>query len=171
MELKFDKRTSEENLRKIAEEAGVELTEEMSKEDIYQLLEVFTAEPQENDDPPEKEKESESDFLNVEELDPAKVGRVIGAKEVTMRRCGGYKQYAYAGPTIRGTKLKENAIFRGSLEDVLKHLEKDLEEYPEAMDLIVQTEKLAEYKQKKEKRGNVIYNKYKSISSTSFKKN
>ncbi len=178
MDMKFDKRTSEENLRKIAEGAGLEVTEEMSKDEIYNLLEAFTA------DETQEEEKSESDSLHDNKEDKEEKPDTSQSKKeetpledtlekkkaVALKQFGGYGQYAYAGPTIRSTPLKENAVFRGSLEDVLDYLSDELEKFPEAMELIVPVNQLAQYKQKKEKRGNVVYNKYKAIASASSKK-
>lgn len=184
MDMKFDKRTSEENLRKIAEGAGLELTEGMSKDEIYNLLEAFMAD-EEQDGEKKSESDSHLDSMNPDQTaDPTKKeddmkqeqisenheDTVEKKKAVALKQFGGYGQYAYAGPTIRNTALKENAVFRGTLEDVLDYLSDELEEYPEAMELIVPVNQLAQYKQKKEKRGNAVYNKYKAIASASSKK-
>lgn len=172
---KFSKSMSKEELMEIAKNAGMEVDDTMKKDEIYDNLKAFM-----EDEPVDEEGSPETDPLKQEDPKPQSEKQEDGKPEKpqeeksesdykakAVKRFSGFKRYAYAGPTIKGTKLRENAVFAGSLEDVMAYLGDELKEYPEAAELLVPTEKLAEYKQKKEKRGNSIHNTYKSIASAS----
>lgn len=76
-----------------------------------------------------------------------------------------YDLFAYIGPTLPHGKLKENALFRGKIKDVLNYLSDVLEEYPQVAKLIVPTHKLAKYSAKAKTPGNVVHKHYNDIVS------
>ena len=73
--------------------------------------------------------------------------------------------FAYAGPTLPHGRLKENAVFRGTLHDVKDYLADVLEEYPQAERLIVPVNKLAEFSVKVKTPGNLAHKYYSDIVS------
>ena len=77
-----------------------------------------------------------------------------------------YDMFAYIGPTLPHGQLKENAIFRGKIKDVLNYLSDVLEDYPQVEKLIVPTHKLAKYSAKAKTPGNVVHKYYNDIVST-----
>lgn len=77
-----------------------------------------------------------------------------------------YNMFAYVGPTLPHGRLKENAIFRGKIKDVLAYLANVLEDYPQVAKLIVPTHKLAVYSAKAKTPGNVANKYYTDIVST-----
>lgn len=77
-----------------------------------------------------------------------------------------YTMFAYVGPTLPRGRLKENAIFRGKIKDVLNYLADVLEDYPQVAKLIVPTHKLAVYSAKVKTPGNVAHKYYSDIVST-----
>lgn len=76
-----------------------------------------------------------------------------------------YNMFAYIGPSLPRGLLKENAVFRGKIKDVLNYLVDALEEYPQVEKLIVPTHKLAEYSAKARTPGNVVHKYYNDIVS------
>lgn len=77
-----------------------------------------------------------------------------------------YSMFAYVGPALPHGRLKENAVFRGKIEDVLSYLQDVLEDYPQVEKLIVPTHKLAIYAVKAKTPGNVVNKHYTDIVST-----
>lgn len=76
-----------------------------------------------------------------------------------------YDMFAYVGPSLPRGQLKENAVFRGKIKDVLNYLADVLEEYPQVAKLIVPTHKLAVYSAKVKTPGNVANKYYTDIVS------
>ncbi|MEA5057771.1 hypothetical protein SDC9_122522 [bioreactor metagenome] len=77
-----------------------------------------------------------------------------------------YDMFVYVGPSLPGGSLKENAVFRGTFDDVLKYLADVLEKYPQAEKLIVPTHRLAEFSAKVKKKGNIAHKYYNDLVST-----
>lgn len=91
-----------------------------------------------------------------------------GSGEAAQRPVKGaeeYDTYAYAGPTIPNGRLKENAVFRGKLSDVLEYLADVVEDYPQVPRLIVPTSKLAAFSVKVKTPGNIAHKYYNEILS------
>ena len=91
-----------------------------------------------------------------------------GSGEAAQRPVKGaeeYDTYAYAGPTIPNGRLKENAVFRGKLSDVLEYLADVVEDYPQVPRLIVPTSKLAAFSVKVKTPGNIAHKYYYEILS------
>lgn len=76
-----------------------------------------------------------------------------------------YDTFAYAGPTIPNGRLKENAVFRGKLSDVLEYLADVVEDYPQVPRLIVPTNRLAAFSVKVKTPGNIAHKYYNEILS------
>lgn len=74
--------------------------------------------------------------------------------------------FIYVGPTLPRGQLKENAVFRGTLQDIKKYLADVLEEYPQAARLIVPVNRLAEFSVKVKTPGNLAHKYYSDIVST-----
>lgn len=164
-------------LLEIAAERGVEATDKMTKAEIIVLLEA--QEPANNVEEMEPEEmtpeESDTDNVKAEENDTDDANDAKSennAKETTTAAKGTtkgakveYMQFAYVGPTLPNGVLKENAVFRGTLEDVKTYLSSAIEEYPQIEKLIVPTNKLAEYAAKAHTAGNTINKSYRDIVS------
>lgn len=78
---------------------------------------------------------------------------------------GGYDLFVYAGPTLPRGRLKENAVFRGTFEDVKAYLADVLEVYPQAARLIVPVNRLAAFSVKVKTPGNLAHKYYSDIVS------
>ena len=77
----------------------------------------------------------------------------------------GYDTFVYCGPSIPRGRLKENAVFRGTLADVI-------EDYPQIPRLIVPTNRLAAFSVKVKTPGNIAHKYYTDIvSAMKTKKN
>ena len=85
-----------------------------------------------------------------------------GAREVQE----GYDLFVYAGPSLPRGRLKENAVFNGTREDVRDYLADVLEEYPQIDKLIVQVNRLAVFSVKVKTPGNIAHKYYNDIVST-----
>ena len=78
----------------------------------------------------------------------------------------GYDLFVYAGPTLPRGRLKENAVFRGTFEDVKAYLADVLEVYPQVARLIVPVNRLAAFSVKVKTPGNLAHKYYSDIVST-----
>lgn len=84
----------------------------------------------------------------------------------------GYDTFVYCGPSIPRGRLKENAVFRGTLADVLNYLADVVEDYPQIPRLIVPTNRLAVFAVKVKTPGNIAHKYYTDIvSEMKMKKN
>lgn len=72
--------------------------------------------------------------------------------------------FVYAGPTLPRGRLKENAVFRGTRQDVLLYLSDVLKDYPQVEKLVVPAQELAAFSAKL-KPGNAAYKYYHDIAS------
>ena len=77
----------------------------------------------------------------------------------------GYDTFVYCGPSIPRGRLKENAVFRGTLADVLNYLADVIEDYPQIPRLIVPTNRLAAFSVKVKTPGNIAHKYYYEILS------
>ena len=77
----------------------------------------------------------------------------------------GYDTFVYCGPSIPRGRLKENAVFRGTLADVLNYLADVIEDYPQIPRLIVPTNRLAAFSVKVKTPGNIAHKYYSDIAS------
>lgn len=176
---------SKEELIDYAKSLGLEADDGMKKQEIYDTIEAYMVdeepeavgddedpetegddgrtdegegdhEPQGTDEKKEETEKSESDYKDRK------------AKALEFR--SGHSKYAYVGATVKSTSLRENAVFSGSLEEVLEHLAPELEEFPEAVEMIIPVCDLVKFNNKKKNRGNSIYNKYKATESMAARK-
>ena len=84
----------------------------------------------------------------------------------------GYDTFVYCGPSIPRGRLKENAVFRGTLSDVLNYLADVIEDYPQIPRLIVPTNRMAAFSVKVKTPGNIAHKYYTDIvSAMKMKKN
>lgn len=77
----------------------------------------------------------------------------------------GYDTFVYCGPSIPRGRLKENAVFRGTIADVLNYLADVVEDYPQIPRLIVPTNRLAVFAVKVKTPGNIAHKYYSDIAS------
>ena len=88
------------------------------------------------------------------------------------RPAEGYDTFVYCGPSIPRGRLKENAVFRGTISDVLEYLADVVEQYPQIPRLIVPTNRLAAFSVKVKTPGNIAHKYYTDIvSAMKMKKN
>ena len=90
---------------------------------------------------------------------------VQGATEDEEDAPDGYDLFVYAGPTLPRGRLKENAVFRGTFEDVKAYLADVLEVYPQVARLIVPVNRLAAFSVKVKTTGNLAHKYYSDIVS------
>lgn len=81
------------------------------------------------------------------------------------RPAEGYDTFVYCGPSIPRGRLKENAVFRGTISDVLEYLADVVEQYPQIPRLIVPTNRLAAFSVKVKTPGNIAHKYYSDIAS------
>ena len=87
------------------------------------------------------------------------------AAESAQEEPQGYDLFVYAGPSLPRGRLKENAVFNGTREDVKAYLADVLEEYPQIDKLIVPASKLAAFSVKVKTPGNIAHKYYTDIVS------
>lgn len=73
--------------------------------------------------------------------------------------------FVYAGPTLPRGRLKENAIFNGTDEDVKAYLADEIADYPLVARMIVPVERLSAFRAKVKKPGNLAHKYYNDIVS------
>lgn len=87
------------------------------------------------------------------------------AAESAQEEPQGYDLFVYAEPSLPRGRLKENAVFNGTREDVKAYLADVLEEYPQIDKLIVPASKLAAFSVKVKTPGNIAHKYYTDIVS------
>lgn len=78
----------------------------------------------------------------------------------------GYNLFVYAGPSLPRGRLKENAVFNGTFEDVKAHLADVIADYPLVARMIVPVERLSAFHVKVKTPGNLAHKYYNDIVST-----
>lgn len=69
------------------------------------------------------------------------------------------ENWVYIGPTIRSA-IQQNTILTGTREEVLKRLERAIEQYPPIAHLLISAEELAEARKLIKQPGNRLYEVY-----------
>ena len=82
---------------------------------------------------------------------------VVPAAVVTAEQAG---TFVYIGPNLPNGLLKMGSVFKGTRSEVLKHLEHVTAKYPEAAQLVVSSDKLAESKVRLQNGGNLLASNY-----------
>ena len=78
----------------------------------------------------------------------------------------GYNLFVYAGPSLPRGRLKENAVFNGTFEDVKAYLADVIADYPLVARMIVPVERLSAFHVKVKTPGNLAHKFYNDIVST-----
>lgn len=81
-----------------------------------------------------------------------------------------YTTYVYIGPAISDGRLKQNAVFKGCLSDVKKHLSSVITEYPQVEKLLIPTKSLEQTGYKAKTPGNILHQYCKDIISAAAQK-
>ena len=189
MAVVFKTSMTKAELLEIAAENGVEADDSMTKAQIVAALEAYNdaereaeaaaltddSAPTGNDDgtegnnttPAENAAESATDGAGSadggagdDNTTPAE-----NAAESAQEEPQGYDLFVYAGPSLPRGRLKENAVFNGTREDVKAYLADVLEEYPQIDKLIVPASKLAAFSVKVKTPGNIAHKYYTDIVS------
>ena len=189
MAVEFKTSMTKAELLEIAAENGIEADDSMTKAQIVAALEAYNdaereaeaaaltddSAPTGNDDgtegnnttPAESAAESATDGAGSadggagdDNTTPAE-----SAAESAQEEPQGYDLFVYAGPSLPRGRLKENAVFNGTREDVKAYLADVLEEYPQIDKLIVPASKLAAFSVKVKTPGNIAHKYYTDIVS------
>ena len=163
MAVEFKTSMTKAELMEIAAENGIEADDSMTKAQIVAALEAYN----------DAEREAEAAALTD---DSAPTGNDDGtegnnttpaesAAESAQEEPQGYDLFVYAGPSLPRGRLKENAVFNGTREDVKAYLADVLEEYPQIDKLIVPASKLAAFSVKVKTPGNIAHKYYTDIVS------
>ena len=189
MAVEFKTSMTKAELLEIAAENGIKADDSMTKAQIVAALEAYNdaereaeaaaltddSAPTGNDDgtegnnttPAENAAESATDGAGSadggagdDNTTPAE-----NAAESAQEEPQGYDLFVYAGPSLPRGRLKENAVFNGTREDVKAYLADVLEEYPQIDKLIVPASKLAAFSVKVKTPGNIAHKYYTDIVS------
>lgn len=189
MAVVFKTSMTKAELLEIAAENGVEADDSMTKAQIVAALEAYNDAKREaeaaaltadsaptgtndgtegnNTTPAENTAESATDGAGSadggagdDNTTPAE-----NAAESAQEEPQGYDLFVYAGPSLPRGRLKENAVFNGTREDVKAYLADVLEEYPQIDKLIVPASKLAAFSVKVKTPGNIAHKYYTDIVS------
>lgn len=154
MAVVYKQTMSKSELLEVAASNNIPIQDDMTKAEIIEIFENYNqglAEETQNDTLPQ-----------VEEGKDAAVEENAEDDKESMKE---YDLFVYAGPTLPYGRLKENAVFRGTFEDIKQYLSDVLEEYPQIKNLIVPTEKLASFSVKVKTPGNIAHKYYSDIVS------
>lgn len=189
MAVEFKTSMTKAELLEIAAKNGIKADDSMTKAQIVAALEAYNdaereaeaaaltddSAPTGNDDgtegnnttPAESAAESATDGAGSadggagdDNTTPAE-----NAAESAQEEPQGYDLFVYAGPSLPRGRLKENAVFNGTREDVKAYLADVLEEYPQIDKLIVPASKLAAFSVKVKTPGNIAHKYYTDIVS------
>lgn len=170
MAIEYKSSNTKAELLEIATTNGVKVDDSMTKTQIISELDAYNA--------TEGAETSEGVNTPKTETQPAEGAQDATAETENEQRketmsssdnsfdVEEYDMFVYVGPSLPGGRLKENAVFRGTFEDVLKYLSDVLEKYPQAEKLIVPTNKLAVFSAKVKTPGNIAHKYYNDIVST-----
>lgn len=131
---------------------GIDVDDSMKKAEIIAAIDAHNA---------QEAAESGGEGNNTTPDDNAAQGATEGEEDVP----DGYDLFVYAGPTLPRGRLKENAVFRGTFEDVKAYLADVLEVYPQVARLIVPVNRLAAFSVKVKTPGNLAHKYYSDIVS------
>lgn len=163
MAVEFKTSMTKAELLEIAAENGIEADDSMTKAQIVAALEAY------NDAEQEAEAAALTDDSAPTSNDDGTEGNnttpAENAAESAQEEPQGYDLFVYAGPSLPRGRLKENAVFNGTREDVKAYLADVLEEYPQIDKLIVPASKLAAFSVKVKTPGNIAHKYYTDIVS------
>lgn len=159
MAVTFRKNASRDTLYALAVENGVEVAEDADRAAIIAALEAFNA--AEGAEAPAEDTQDSADASGEGNDTTPEENGAEGAQTAPAE----YDTFVYAGPTIPGGFLKENAVFRGTFEDVTAYLAGVLEKYPLAAKLIVPTNRFAAFSVRVKTPGNIDHKHYSDIVS------
>lgn len=189
MAVEFKTSMTKAELLEIAAENGIEADDSMTKAQIVAALEAYNdaereaeaaaltddSAPTGNDDgtegnnttPAESAAESATDGAGSADdgTEGNNTAPAESAAESAQEEPQGYDLFVYAGPSLPRGRLKENAVFNGTREDVKAYLADVLEEYPQIDKLIVPASKLAAFSVKVKTPGNIAHKYYTDIVS------
>lgn len=159
--IEFKTAMQKQELYELAEENGVEVQEEMTKNDIIVALNTYNdslsdGESQDPEAPPESDPEQTPDpepepepETNTEPPLPQREGQ----------------KFIYVGPTVGRYGLRENAVFHGTFEQVREHLSIVLEAIPQVEKQIVPSTAKTTTSSRVKKRDTLQYKQYQEIAS------
>lgn len=189
MAVEFKTSMTKAELLEIAAENGIEADDSMTKAEIVAALEAYNDAEREaeaaaipddsaptgggdgtegnNTTPAENAAESATDGAGSadDETGADNTTPAENAAESAQEEPRGYDLFVYAGPSLPRGRLKENAVFNGTREDVKAYLADVLEEYPQIDKLIVPASKLAAFSVKVKTPGNIAHKYYTDIVS------
>ena len=189
MAVEFKTSMTKAELLEIAAENGIEADDSMTKAEIVAALQAYNDAEREaeaaaipddsaptgggdsaegnNTTPAENAAESATDGAGSadDETGADNTTPAENAAESAQEEPQGYDLFVYAGPSLPRGRLKENAVFNGTREDVKAYLADVLEEYPQIDKLIVPASKLAAFSVKVKTPGNIAHKYYTDIVS------
>lgn len=192
MAINYNTSDTKATLLKIAVESGIKADESMTKAQIIAALDAYNAADPEQDADDETDTEGEQGGTgegkapegtgDTDMNEAAAQGAQDGTDEPeaqgttedtpaaksatqgsTAAENSEHVSFAYAGPSLPHGRLKENAVFRGKIADVLQYLADVMEDYPQVEKLIVPTTRLAAFRAKVKTPGNIAHKYYNDI--------
>ncbi len=187
MAIEYKTTSTKAELIEIAVTNGIDVDDNMTKAQIIAALDAYNAAEDEKvsavsitpitEDPPTQEEENGTSILTTENptlQEEQDVTTTLTTEDPPTQNESDYNMdeydmFVYAGPSLPGGKLKENAVFRGTFDDVLKYLSDVIEKYPQVEKLIVPTHKFAVFSAKVKAPGNIVHKYYNDIVSSMHK--
>lgn len=175
MAMTYKPSMSKAELLKIAAESGVQADDGMTKAEILAALdsagEEATDEAKADTGTEEREQSGQQATQdgagraedNAGDEDTAEQETTA---EATQEAAEGYGLFVYAGPSLPRGRLKENAVFNGTFEDVKAYLADVIEDYPLVARMIIPVERLSAFHVKVKTPGNLAHKYYNDIVST-----
>lgn len=167
MAIEYKTTMAKSELLELATANEINVDDSMTKAAILDAIDAYnaqeTTESEENHENTAADSDNEGKKGNGSTVAENAAESLTGREEENAENSG--ELFAYIGPTLPRGQLKENAIFRGTLPDIKKYLSDVLEEYPQAVRLIVPVDRLAEFSVKVKSPGNLAHKYYSDIVS------
>ena len=157
--VEFKPGMKKEELLEVAAANGIAADDSMTKAQIIDALNAHNAQEAAGTPTEGATEGAESDG------DGGKGNDTTRGETPAERPAEGYDTFVYCGPSIPRGRLKENAVFRGTISDVLEYLADVVEQYPQIPRLIVPTNRLAAFSVKVKTPGNIAHKYYSDIAS------
>ena len=171
MAMNYKPSMTKAELLEIAAKNGVQADDGMTKTAILAALDGANSRAPDGAEPNTSPEETTADGQQAAQGGVGQAGDREGTEEETPTEDAqeapeGYNLFVYAGPSLPHGRLKENAVFNGTFEDVKAYLADVIADYPLVARMIVPVERLSAFHVKVKTPGKLAHKYYNDIVST-----
>ncbi len=175
MAMNYKPSMTKAELLEIAAENGVQADDGMTKTAILAALDGANSRAPDGAEPITSPEETAADGQQAAQGGAGQAGDREGTEDTAGQETPaedaqeapeGYNLFVYAGPSLPHGRLKENAVFNGTFEDVKAYLADVIADYPLVARMIVPVERLSAFHVKAKTPGNLAHKYYNDIVST-----